>query len=104
MVDYVPAPRTLPDAGSALTLTGENLMITAVKQSYRGDSLIVRILNYGDTESTGTLSLSFPGLEVACVYETDLDENRTAEAAYDNGKASFALRQAGLLTLEIVMK
>ncbi|MBQ7299640.1 MAG: hypothetical protein IJW77_07350 [Clostridia bacterium] len=104
MTDYIPAARTFPDAGSALSLAGDDLMITAVKQSYRGDSLIVRVLNYGDGECVGRLTLSFPDRTVAQVYKTDLDENRTGEIANVGNSIVFALRASGLATFEIVME
>lgn len=104
MTDYVPAERNLPDAGSALALSGDHLEITAVKQSYRGNSLIVRVHNYGDDESLGRLTLTYPGCHVAAVYKTDLDENRTGDVANVGNSIVFALRGAGLQTFEIAME
>jgi alpha-mannosidase len=104
MVDYVPAERTLPDAGSAVSITGANLMITAVKQSWNGKSLVVRVLNYGEDEQVGRLTLTYPGRIVKHVYKTDLDENRTGEIANVGNSVVFALRAAGLATFEIEME
>lgn len=104
MIDYVHAERTLPDAGSAVALSGDNLMITALKQSYNGKSLIVRVLNYGDGESVGKLTLTYPGLNVAAVYKTDLDEQRTGDIANVGNSVVFALRRAGLATFEIIFE
>jgi len=103
MTDYVHANRNLPDAGSMLAISGDNLMITAVKQSYNGKSLIVRVLNYGDEESVGQLTLTYPARRITKVYKTDLDENRTGEIANVGNSVVFALRRAGLATFEIVM-
>ena len=104
MTDYVPAPRTLPDAGSVLALDGEHLTVTAVKQSWRGNSLIVRVLNIGSKESVGKLTLTFPEHHAAKIYKTDLDENRTGEIPNVGNTVVFTLRPAGLATFEIVME
>ena len=104
MTDYVHASRSLPDAGSMLAISGDNLMITAVKQGYNGKSLIVRLLNYGSEESLGRLTLTYPDRHIAQVYKTDLDENRTGDIANVGNSVVFALRPAGLATFEIVME
>ena len=104
MTDYTPAARNLPDAGSMLSITGDHLEITAVKQSWSGSSLIVRIHNFGKEETVGQLTLTYPGCQIAKVYKTDLDENRTGEVANVGNSVVFALRGAGLQTFEIVME
>ena len=104
MTDYVPAARNLPDTGAILSITGEHLEITAVKQGWKEQSLIVRVHNYGEDESLGRLTLTYPGCQIKTVYKTDLDENRTGEIANVGNSVVFALRGAGLQTFEITME
>ena len=104
MTDYVPAARNLPDTGAMLSITGEHLEITAVKQGWKEQSLIVRVHNYGEDESLGRLTLTYPGCQIKTVYKTDLDENRTGEIANVGNSVVFALRGAGLQTFEITME
>ena len=94
----------LPDTGAMLSITGEHLEITAVKQGWKEQSLIVRVHNYGEDESLGRLTLTYPGCQIKTVYKTDLDENRTGEIANVGNSVVFALRGAGLQTFEITME
>ena len=104
MTDYAPAARTLPDIGSALSLSGSHLTVTAIKQSWKGNSLIIRVLNYGEDEQVGRLTLTFPDRHVTEVYKTDLDENRIGSIANVGNSIVFALRGAGLATFELIME
>ncbi|MBR6764356.1 MAG: hypothetical protein IKM13_11505 [Clostridia bacterium] len=95
-------PVFLPGVGSVLTLSGKNLMVTAMKKALMRDSIILRVLNYGTEEAQGSLTFTFPGKKIAQVYETNLEEKRLAPLSYTDGKVDFTLRKAGLLTLEFV--
>lgn len=100
LTDYVKPARFLPAIGSMFTLTGKNLMITAVKNTYHRDTVTVRVLNMGQNDTEGTLTLSFPGLSVKGVYATDLDENRLVQLPVKENRICFSLRKAGLATFE----
>lgn len=95
-------PVFLPGVGSVLTLSGKNLMVTAMKKALMRDSIILRVLNYGTEEAKGSLTFTFPGKKIAQVYETNLEEKRLAPLSHTDGKVDFTLRKAGLLTLEFV--
>lgn len=92
----------LPDTGSAIRLEGTHLMVTSLKKAYHRDSLIVRLLNYGETEASGKLYFSFPGCTMQTAYETNLDEERLDELPREDGALILRLRRAGLMTVEIV--
>ena len=100
LTDYIPPSRALPALGSMFTLTGDNLLITAVKNTYHRDTVTVRVLNMGQHDTEGSLTLTFPGLSVKAVYATDLDENRLTRLPVENSRISFSLRKAGLATFE----
>jgi len=102
LTDYVHRERTLPDMGSAVSLTGENCMITSFKTSYSRDGIAVRVLNYGETEAECALSFTFPGMKIKEAYAADLDENRIGALAEHNGTVTFRLRKAGLCTAVII--
>jgi len=100
MKDYQKPDLSLPDKGSAVTLTGKNLVITSVKKAYNRDSLIVRVLNTGKENEAGRLDFTWPGRRVKAVYRTDLDEVRLEKTA----SSAFELKPAALLTLEFVLE
>ena len=77
-------------------------MVTAVKKAFDRDSLIVRLMNYGETEAQGRLRFCFPGCAIREAYETDLDENRLHKLTTEDNTLPIRLRRAGLMTLEIV--
>ena len=64
----------------------------------------VRVHNYGEEESLGRLTLTYPGCHIKAVYKTDLDENRAGDIANVGNSVVFALRPAGLQTFEIEME
>ncbi len=103
MVDYKQPEKNLPDTGAAVKLEGEHLMITAVKKAYGRNSLIVRILNYGNAAADGKLSLAFPGIVMKEAYETTLDEERMDKLEICGNETAFTLRKAGIMTVELVM-
>ena len=102
LTDYVKPKKMLPDAGSAIQLEGEHCMVTAVKKAFDRESLIVRLLNYGETEAQGQLRFCFPGCTIREAYETDLDEKRLNELTIEDNALPIRLRRTGLMTLEIV--
>jgi len=99
MSDYQKPVLLLPDKGSAVLLTGENLVITAVKKAYDRDSLIVRILNTGSQTSSGRLDFTWPGKTCQAIYRTDLDEVRVESLS----EPVFTLAPAALFTIEFAL-
>ncbi|MBO5798373.1 MAG: hypothetical protein J6R77_08545, partial [Clostridia bacterium] len=103
MTDYQKPALALPAIGSAVEITGEHVMITAIKKAYNNNSLIVRVLNYSDKEEAFTATLTFPGKTVARVFATDLDEGRLQEINTANNVFTYTLRKAQVATFEIEM-
>jgi alpha-mannosidase len=104
MTDYEHPARDLDDTGSALTLESNgDVAITAFKKAYGRDTLIVRLLNTGKTEATGTLKVGTTVKIPDNVYEVTLGEERIRPLPLSNGAVAFTLRPAGLLTLEFEM-
>ena len=99
LADYVSPKIKLPDSASAIRLEQDGkLTVTALKKAFDRNSLIVRVLNIGDRETDGKLSLTFPNLAPKNIYETDLNENRIRRVGSES--ASFTLRARGLITFE----
>ncbi len=96
--DYKAPAVTLPDTGSAVTLEGDGLYVTCLKNAYAGDGIVVRILNIGDTEAAGKLRFTFPGRRLTGAWETDLDENMVNACAVAGDTVNFVLRKAGIVT------
>ncbi len=103
LTDYVPAKRDLPDAGSAVSVAGAQLEITAIKRAYADDALIVRVHNFGDAEAAGELHIAFPGVTVMEAYAADLDENVIGALPVEDNRISFTLRRAGVLTVKVMI-
>lgn len=102
LTDYRKPEKRLPDCGSAVALSGEGLLITALKPAFKNDSVVVRVLNMSGSEKEGKLTCTFPGSRLVKAYETDLDENRICEVCIEYNTVSFRLRNAGLCTFELL--
>ena len=50
LTDYRKPEKRLPDCGSAVALSGEGLLITALKPAFKNDSVVVRVLNMSGSE------------------------------------------------------
>lgn len=104
MTDYVAPARDLADTGSPLALTSNgDVRITAFKKAYGRDTLIIRLLNTGKAEATGTLKVGTSAMIPTAAYETNLGEERLSPLAIQDEAVAFHLRPAGLLTLEFEM-
>lgn len=101
MTDYQRPAAAPPCRGNAVALSGSNVMITALKKAYYCDSLIVRVLNYGDRSQEAGITLIFPGKEIKAVYQTDLDENRNSEISFDGNRFAVTLRKEQIATFEM---
>ena len=102
LTDYRKPEKRLPDCGSAVALSGEGLLITALKPAFKNDSVVVRVLNMSGSEKEGKLTCTFPGSRLVKAFETDLDENRICEVCIEDNTVSFRLRNAGLCTFELL--
>lgn len=95
-----PEPLLQPGRG-LLALDSESLLLSACKPAEQGDGIIVRLLNPGAAEATGTLT---PGFSVERAEVLRLDERPVDGAAVDvdsDGRIRLALGPAELLTLRL---
>lgn len=102
MPDYKNPEISLPDSAQAIKLEQDgSVVITALKKAFDRSSLIVRVLNIGDTTANATLALGYPHLKPKAIYETDLDEIRILRL--DGETISFKLTPKKLKTFEFEM-
>ena len=103
-VKRIPWPRegALPPSLSFFQLEPENLIISALKRSERGDGVVLRFTNMGEQETVGVLRSHLP-LERA--YLLDLNEERQGKIPLqDEHTATLEVQGWQVITCELRTK
>lgn len=93
----------LPSRASFLELTGKNVLLSAVKKQEDRNSLIVRVHNFGDTETEAKIRPTVPGFVPMEAYAVNLAETRQSQCAMkEDGAVCVRIPRHGLATIEFV--
>jgi alpha-mannosidase len=98
------APAALPARHSFVQLEGESLVVTAVKGSEAGGSVVLRVLNTSPGAREGRIRLAVPGRRVKSAHRVRLDETRLSPLApAPDGWIPLSLEGKAAATVEVVM-
>ncbi len=89
---------TLPASGSYLQLTGDGVLLSAVKQAEDNSGWVVRLYNAADHEVFGSLSAIRP---IARAFAANLNEEKTEELPCTDGTVSFTADAHRIVTVII---
>ena len=93
----------LPSRASFLELTGKNVLLSAVKKQEDRNSLIVRVHNFGDTETEAKIRPTVPGFVPTEAYAVNLAETRQSQCEMkEDGAVCVRIPRHGLATIEFV--
>ncbi len=99
--DYTAPARILPDLGGALDITGDNLLVTALKPAFDGDGIIVRVLNYGEHETAAAIRFTFPGQNVTSAERVTMNEEFLENVRTEDNTIPFTVKASEVLTFRI---
>jgi mannosylglycerate hydrolase len=97
-------PVRLPARHSFVQLEGDSLLVTAVKGSESGGSVILRVSNPFPRPAQARIRLAVPGRRAAAAYHVRLDETHRSPCTFDtDGWIPVSVKALGVGTLEVVM-
>lgn len=87
---------------SFVKVSGDQVIVSAIKKHEENNSLIVRVHNFGDVAIQTAVSINIPGFTPTQAYAVNLAEKRIAPLEIDNNEVKFGIPQHGLYTIEFV--
>ncbi|MBO5270110.1 MAG: alpha-mannosidase, partial [Clostridia bacterium] len=91
----------LPTALSALRTNAANLICDTVKPAEDSDDVILRVFEYANMRTKGTLTTDLP---VTHVYACDMLENELCEIPVENGTFEYTFGGFEIATFKLVME
>jgi len=91
----------LPGAFSLVKADADNVVIEVVKQSQKGNELILRFYETNNRRTIGNMTF---GMDIQRIMECNMLEEEEAEVSYQDRTASFAIHPYEIKTWKVTFR